>query len=239
MDTSSYRFFDVSVEDHIATAVFNGDDPLNRWALADEHELFALPDDVAADDDIHVLVLTGAGDAFAGGAHHSDDPFDASSYYFRSCTLFRKYLELDKPIVVAVNGAISGSGLSLALLADIVVAERHVTFADPHVLIGVVSATGSYEWPPNIGLARARRYLLTGDQFSAEEARDMGLIAEVVDTGGSLARAMEHARKIASLRPLGVQATKRALLRDMRSNFAPVFEHGLALEFLTFPQGLY
>ena len=239
MDTAKYRFFDVTVEDHIVTAAFNGDDPLNRWALADEHELFALPDDVAADDDIRVLVLTGAGEAFAGGAHHGDDPFNPSEYYFRAVELFKKYLDLDKPIVVAVNGAISGSGLSLALFGDIVVAERHVTFSDPHVLGGIVSATGSYEWPPNIGLARARRYLLTGDPFSAEEARDMGLIAEVVDTGGSLERAMEHARKLASLRPIGVQATKRALLRDMRSNYAPVFEHGLALEFLTFPEGLY
>ena len=239
MDTAKYKFFDLSVEDHIATAVFNGEDPLNRWALADEHELFSLPDDIAGDDDIRVLVLTGAGDAFAGGAHHSDDPFDAAEYYFRSITLFRKYLELDKPIVVAVNGAISGSGLSIAMFGDIVVAERHVTFADPHVVAGVVSATGSYEWPPNIGLARARRYLLTGDPFTAEEARDMGLIAEVVDTGGSLERAMEHARKLASLRPMGVQATKRALLRDMRNNYSPVFEHALALEFLTFPEGLY
>ena len=239
MDTAKYKFFDVTVEDQIATAVFNGDDPLNRWALADEHELFSLPDDIAGDDDVRVLVLTGAGDAFAGGAHHSDDPFEPADYYFRAVDLFRKYLELDKPIVVAVNGAISGSGLSIALFGDIVVAERHVTFSDPHVAIGVVSATGSYEWPPNMGLARARRYLLTGDPFSAEEARDMGLIAEVVDTGGSVERAMEHARKLASLRPLGVQATKRALLRDMRSNYAPVFEHALALEFLTFPEGLY
>lgn len=239
MDTDKYKFFDVTVEDHVATAVFNGADPKNRWALADEHELFWLPQDVADDDDIHVLVLTGAGDAFAGGAHHGDDPFAPADYFFRSIKLFRLYLELDKPIISAVNGAISGSGLSLAMFSDIVVAERHVVFSDAHVLGGVVSATGAFEWPPNIGLARARRYLLTGDPFSAQEAKEMGLIAEVVDDGTSLTTAMEFARRIAALRPIGVQSTKRALLRGMRNDFSPLFEHGLALEFLTFPEGLY
>ena len=239
MDTDKYKFFDVTVEDHIATAVFNGPDPLNRWSLAEEHELFTLPQDVDDDDDVHVLVLTGAGDAFAGGAHHGDDPFEPSDYYFRSIKLFWLYLNLDKPIVAAVNGAISGSGLSLAMFSDIVVAERHIVFSDSHVLKGVVSATGAYEWPPNIGLANARRYLLTGDPFSADEAKSMGLIAEVTDTGTSLARAMEFARKMAALRPESLRATKRALLRDMRNDYSPVFEHGLALEFLTFPKGLY
>src|SRR4051794_23798807 len=166
MDTDKYSFFDVTVEDHIATAVFNGPDDNNRWALADEHELFALPRDIEEDDDIRVLVLTGAGAAFAGGAHHGDDPFEPADYYFRAAKLFSLYLNLDKPIVAAVNGAIWGSGLTLAMFSDIVIAERQVVFADAHVLGGVVSATGAFQWPVSVGLTLARRYLLTGDPMS-------------------------------------------------------------------------
>lgn len=89
--------------------------------------------------------------------------------------------------------------------------------------------------PPPIGPMRAKRYLLTGDSLSADEAYDMGLVSEVVESGQSLARATELAEKVAELSPKAVQATKRALNEWLRTAFGPVFKHGLALEFLSFP----
>jgi enoyl-CoA hydratase/carnithine racemase len=236
MDVTTYTFLDISVADHIALVKFNGADHRNRYTRDQEEELVRLPGEIEADTDIRVLLLTGAGDVFTGGAQRSDEPYDARESYYRYSRLFTAFSNLDTPIVVAINGATSSVGLTIALLGDIVVAERHVQFADPHVGFGHVAATASYEWPPSIGLARAKRYLLTGDPFSAVEAQEMGLIAEVVDQGLSLKRAMEFAEKIASLRPAAVQGTKRALCRDIRSNFASVLEHGLALQFLAWPR---
>jgi enoyl-CoA hydratase len=147
-------------------------------------------------------------------------------------------MNLDKPLVIAINGTASGSGLTLAMFGDIVIAERHVRFSDPHVLGGVVSATGPFLWPPNIGLLRAKRYLLTGDSFSPEEALEFGLISEIVDTGKSMERARQLAVQMASLRPSAVQGTKRALNQWLRMAFDPVFKHALSLEFMRFPADL-
>jgi enoyl-CoA hydratase len=235
MNTESYSFFKIDVADGIATVMFNRPDVGNNWSLAEEHELYQLPTDIATDPEIKAVILTGAGDTFSGGAHHSDDPFDAFDYYDRSCRLFGGFMNIDKPLVVAVNGAIGGSGLTLAMFGDIVIAERHVVFSDPHVKVGVSSATGPFQWVPSIGLMRAKRYLMTGEAFSAEDAERMGLISEVVDTGRSVERANEYARQLAELPPSAVQATKRALNQWLRMAFGPIFQHALSLEFMTFP----
>lgn len=235
MKTDHYSFLDVRVQDGIAFVTLNNPDTGNRFALADEWEFNDLTQQLGSDTEVRAVVLTGAGDTFSGGAHHSDDPFDPIGYYNRSIKLFGGFVNLDTPVIVAVNGPATGSGLTFALFGDIVVAEQHVRFADPHVLGGVVSATGPFQWPPSIGLMRAKRYLLTGDSFSADEAYAMGLVSEVVESGQSLARATEFAEKVATLSPKAVQGTKRALNEWFRTAFGPVFQHGLALEFLSFP----
>lgn len=230
-----YSFLKVERADGVATVTFNRPETGNRWALSEEWELTAVIADLRADDDVRVMLLTGTGDVFCGGAHHGDDPFDPAGYFDRSLEVFGDWMNFDKPIVVALNGPATGSGLSLMTLSDIVVCERQLTFADPHVMIGVVSATGSFFWPLSVGLSRAKRYLLTGDSMTAEEALQIGLVHELVPQGGALARAREFALHIAQLPPGGVQGTKRVLNQWLRTNFAPVFQQGLALEFLRFP----
>jgi enoyl-CoA hydratase len=235
MTPETYDFFKVAVRAGYVVATFNRPQVRNMWARAEEHEIPQLLSEVAEDASVRALVLTGSGAYFSGGAHHSDDPFDAFDYYDRSRVIFGAFADLDKPLIIALNGNASGSGLTFAMLGDIVIAERHVEFRDAHVVGGVVSATGSFLWPPSIGLLRAKRYLLTGDSFGAEEAERFGLVSEVVDTGTSLKRAEELAAQIASLPADGVQGTKRALNRWLKANFEPIFEHGLSLEFMRFP----
>ncbi len=235
MKVETYDFFKVDLRDGYVVATFNRPDVRNMWARSEEDEIPRLITEVSEDPEVKALVLTGSGDYFSGGAHHSDDPFDAFDYYDRSRAIFGAFVDLDKPIIIALNGNASGSGLTFAMLGDIVLAERHVEFRDAHVVGGVVSATGPFLWPPSIGLLRAKRYLLTGDTFSADEAERFGLVSEVVDTGTSLQRAEEMAARIASLPPNGVQGTKRSLNRWLKSNFEPIFEHALSLEFMRFP----
>jgi enoyl-CoA hydratase len=239
MDTKAYEFLEIDVRDGVAFTTFNRPEAANKWAYSQEWEMSQFFDDAIADDDIRVVLFTGKGDAFCGGADHSDDPFDAYGYYERSCTIFRKWMDIDKPLVMAINGTAGGSGLTLAMFGDVVIAERQVEFRDAHVLGGVVTATGPFLWPPNMGLLRAKRYLLTGDPFSAEEAERFGLVNEVVDKGESLTRATAIAKQLASIRPEAVQGTKRALNQWQRQSFGPIFEHALSLEFMRFPGGLY
>lgn len=231
MHIDPYSYLGVEKREGVAYVTFSR----NTFALSEEWEFLQLLEDMRTDDEVRAIVLTGRGEEFCGGAHHGDDPFDAYGYYERSCRLFGGFVDLDKPMVVAINGPATGSGLTFAMLGDIVYAERHVTFRDAHVLGGVVSATGPFLWPPSIGLLRAKRYLLTGDPFSADEAQTMGLVSEVVDTGTSLEHASTMAIRLAEIRPAAVQGTKRALNQWLKQSFGPVFETALSYEFMRFP----
>lgn len=233
---TTYEFLSYDVRDHVAHMTFDSPATGNTFALSQEWELFDALERIQRDAGVHAVVLTGAGDVFGGGNHHSDDPFDGAAYYERSIKLFGAWLRVEKPIVVAFNGP---GNLTFALLSDIVVAEEHVEIKDSHVLLGVVAATGSFLWPLSTGLARAKRHLLVGDTISAAEAERIGLISEVVPTGASKARAAELAAEIASRDPRGVQKSKRALNEWMHQSFGPIFKHSLALEFLHFPTGLF
>jgi enoyl-CoA hydratase len=235
--SDGYSFLKVDFDDGVAVVRFNRPENGNRWARSDEWELGQMLADVRSDE-VKAIVLTGSGDTFCGGAHHSDDPFDPFDYYNRSIELFGSVVNLDTPLVVAINGAASGSGLTLAMFGDIVIAEEHVQFRDAHVAGGVVTATGSFLWPPSIGLLRAKRYLLTGDAFSAHDAERWGLVTEVVPQGASFDRALEFARRFASMPANGVRGTKRALNTWLRVAFGPVFQHALSLEFMAFPTEL-
>src|SRR3954452_17706428 len=111
METTPYSFLDIVVEDGIAITTFNRPDNANRWAYSQEWEMAQFFDDAAEDDDIRVVLFTGAGETVCGGDDHSDDPFDAFEYYDRSCKIFGKWMAFDKPMVMAVNGTAGGSGL--------------------------------------------------------------------------------------------------------------------------------
>lgn len=230
-----YTCLRFKVRDHVAHMTF--DSPANNaFASSQEWELLHALESIQTDDDIRVALLTGAGDVFGGGLDRRDDAFDAAGYYERSIKLLDAWLRVDKPIVVAYNGP---GSLTLVLASDIVVAERHLEIRDAHVVFGAPVATGTYLWPLSTGLAKAKRLLLTGDGLSAEQAERMGLIAEVVDTGASKARALELATKIAALEPTGVQKSKRALNEWLIQAWGPIFKHALALEFLHFPEALF
>lgn len=239
MKPDTYEFFKIEERDGYVVATFNRPAFDNTWVRAEDHELVQLTRDVADDPDVRVLVLTGAGDAFSGGLRLGSNPFpeyDPLDRYDRCVKLFHAFTDLVEPIVIALNGPAAGTGLTLAMYGDIVIAERHVKFTDAHVAIDTVSATGAFLWPPSIGLLRAKRYLLTGDTFTADEAERIGLVSEVVDKGTSLERAETYAARLASLPPNGVRGTKRALNRWLQTNFSTILEHGLSLEFMRFPE---
>ena len=229
---ADYTFLTYKVDGHVAHVTFGG----SGYARSQEWELFDVLHRVDTDEDVHVMVVSSAAESFGGGNHHDDDPFDGGDYYERAIKLFGAWMRVGKPIIIALSGP---GSLTLALLSDIVVAERQVEIKDPHVVLGVPAATGSFLWPQSVGLARAKRHLLVGDGISAQEAVDIGLIAEVVDTGQALTRSMELAAQIAALAPSGVQKSKRALNEWMEQAFTPILKHGLGLEFLHFPAGLF
>ncbi len=137
-----------------------------------------------------------------------------------------------KPIVVAVHGKCLTLGIELALAADVVVADETATFAQIEVARGIFPFGGAtVRMPQASGYQNAMRWLLTGDEFGAEDARRLGLVQDITAPGQALDKAVEIAQRIAAQAPLGVAATlksarlaqndpeaaKAALYNDVRS----------------------
>jgi enoyl-CoA hydratase/carnithine racemase len=119
-----------------------------------------------------------------------------------------KGARLSKPLVVAVQGMCWTAGIELMLTADIAIAANDTRFAHVEVLRGIPPSGGStVRFPKAAGWTDAMRYMLTGDEFSADEALRMKLISEIVEPGKQLERALELAQKIAKAAPLAIKST--------------------------------
>lgn len=115
---------------------------------------------------------------------------------------------LRKPVVAAVQGICLTIGIEVLLATDIRVAARSARFGQIEIKRGIYPVGGAtVRFPREVGWGNAMRYLLTGDEFGADEALRIGFVQEVVDTGTELARAIAIAEVIAAQAPLGVQAT--------------------------------
>ncbi|HEY0926305.1 crotonase/enoyl-CoA hydratase family protein [Brevundimonas sp.] len=138
-----------------------------------------------------------AGDSITGGAR-----IDPWGLYAERCP---------KPMVVAVHGKCLTLGIELALAAEIVVADESATFAQIEVARGIFPFGGAtIRMARAGGYQNAMRWLLTGDEFNAEQARQLGLVQEIVAPGQALERAVEIAQRIAAQAPLGVAATLKS-----------------------------
>jgi enoyl-CoA hydratase len=238
---NDFEFLRTSVEGRILTVTLDRSDALNACRASDHTEMSLLPSRVAQDDDVDVIVITGAGRAFCVGGDDTlvvdiiSDESVRRRVEHEARTMIHALVDLDKPVVVALNGFAMGAGLAFALMGDIVVAERGTRFADGHVLLAVTAGDGgTITWPLYAGLLRAKRWLMTGDWITAEDAERIGLVTELADSGEALARATEYARKLAGLPQDAVRSTKRSLNQWLRLGLSTAFDVSIAAEFAAF-----
>ena len=201
----------------IATLTFNRPEKRNAisYELIDEM-LLALA--AAERSDAEVLIITGAGKAFCSGmdldnlrAITSRSPEENRADSETMAKLFRAIYEFPKPTIAAVNGAAMGGGCGIATLCDFTVASGEAKFGYTEVKIGFLPAIVSTFLILQVGEKRARDLLLTGRIFSAEEARHMGIVNDVVSGGQLMERARELARTLMQSSPASLRATKRLL----------------------------
>jgi enoyl-CoA hydratase/carnithine racemase len=172
-------------------------------------------DDFQKDGDLRCAILTGAGDrAFCAGADLGRLASRAG-WSGRRLRLFDS-LDIDKPLVGAINGHCLAGGLALALLCDVRVAAEGATFGCMGTARGIVPGAGQTKRLPQVvGFGNALWLLLSAERISAREALRIGLVNRVVGQGEVLGAASEWARVLASRAPLAVRATKRAVLEGM------------------------
>jgi len=201
--------------DGIALLRLNRPDRLNALNMAVRESLAAHFTDLAADDTVKCVVVTGDEKAFAAGADLTDllerTPTDPA--FARTRAAWAAIERYRRPIIAAVNGFALGGGCELAMHCDIIVAGQGAKLGQPEVKVGIMpGAGGTQRLVRAIGKFAAMRWLLTGDLLSAPDAYRLGLVSEVVPDGEVLQHALAIAARIAELPPLAVAAIKETVL---------------------------
>jgi enoyl-CoA hydratase len=218
------------------------DNPRNELNTVDGEmhgELARLFRELRREDEARAIVLTGSGRAFSAGGDFGwftqiTDVAVIDEIRRDGKQIIWDLLDLEVPLIAAVNGPAIGLGASLALLCDVVFMADTATLADPHVRVGIVAGDGGAAiWPLAVGPARAKQYLLTGDSVSAVEAERIGLVNVVVPPDRLQEEALAFAERLAAGAPIAIRHTKIAVNKLVKEALNIAFDYSTAAETLT------
>lgn len=228
--TGPVRLVTLNRPDHL-----NAANPTIHYALANIWR------SLAADPEIHVVVLTGAGRAFSAGGDFDVIERAARDADYRygllaeARQIVREMVAFPVPIIAAVNGPAVGLGCSIAVLCDLVLMSDKAYFTDPHVSLGLVAADGGVlAWPAFMSMSRVKQYLYTGDRVDAVTAERIGLANEVVPAEQLMERALALADRLAAQPRRALQDTKRVLNIHLERMVSSVIDFAFAAESETF-----
>jgi enoyl-CoA hydratase/carnithine racemase len=229
-----YRHVHFERRDGVLAVRFHTDDGPLVWSPAAHRELGDAFADIGGDPANKVVVMTGTGDSFI-------DSMDVEAFvgqdggwdviWWEGKRLLANLLAIDVPVIGVINGPASVHA-EIGVLSDIVLAAETASFCDgPHFASGTVPGDGVHiVWPQLLGPNRGRYFLLTTQVIDAREARELGLVNEVLPSDQLVDRAHELARHLAA-KPLPVlRYTREALTYDLRKRLLEGLSHGLALE---------
>lgn len=213
---------DVTVKDHVAVAVLNRPEAMNSIDPEMRVQLYALWDRIRTDDDIRVVIITGAGDkAFCTGSDLKKTMPPKESYAELLIGQdnpgnMLHHFGADKPILCAVNGYAVGGGMELALACDICIAADTAKFGLTEVKIGSIPGSGGVQrLPRSVSKSNAMLMLLAAEVVDAHEAFRMGFVSKVVPQAELMPTAHAIAARIAANAPLAVKAVKRLVTQGM------------------------
>jgi enoyl-CoA hydratase/carnithine racemase len=190
--------------------------------------------DIGSDPENRVVILTGTGDDYCAefeGTRPRRTPKTWDTTYWEGKRLLTNLLEIEVPIIGAVNGP-ALIHAEIPVLSDIVLASENATFQDaPHFPRGVVPGDGVHVvWPLLLGQNRGRYFLLTGQTLSAQEAHDLGVVAEVLSRENLLPRAWQLAEQLIQQPDLTLRYSRVALTLQLKRQMQDMLGYGLAIE---------
>ena len=243
MDYDSYKNLIVEKKDHIATITFNRPDKFNILDAVTKEELNHVLETIPEDDDVRVVILTGAGQTFSAGSDISGikkrldegmNADEAKKIQMEAIKVVDLLVNLPQPIIAAVNGDCVTLAGTIALCCDIIIADENARFGDLHVRGGLVAGDGGCAiWPLLLPLVKAKEYLLTGKLFDAKEAESIGLINKAVPTEDFWPTVNDFAKQLLAGAPQAVRYTKMSLNRILRDRVNLLLDHSIAVEMLT------
>lgn len=208
------------LKDGVGLLTLNRPEKLNALTGALLDELYQALREAQEDPGVRALLLTGAGRAFSAGqdlGEFGEQKPDYEAHLRRYNRVVEAMAALEKPLVVAVNGAAAGAGMSLALWGDYRLAAQEASFATAFVRIGLVPDSGmSFLLPRLVGLAKAQELLLLSPRLSAEEALALGLVHRMVPGERLLEEALAVAKELAQGPTRAYALTRKLLLETYR-----------------------
>ncbi|MEX2300730.1 MAG: enoyl-CoA hydratase-related protein [Bryobacterales bacterium] len=209
------------VEESVALVTVNRPEKLNPLNIETIDALEACFRDIAADEAVKAVILTGAGDkSFVAGADINQvsglSAIEGRDWGLRGQQVFSQIENLPKPVIAAINGYALGGGLELAMACHIRIASENAKLGQPEVKLGIVPGYGGTQRLPRlVGKGRALEMILTGDPIPADEACRIGLVNRVVPGDQLLSTARELAARIIRNGPVAVALCLQAVQRGM------------------------
>ena len=218
-------FVKLEKQGHVGIVTIDRQEALNALNSQVLSDLDAVIDQVAADDEIYVMILTGAGADI--GEMKGFSSIDGKKFGVHGGGVFLKLENLSKPVIAAVNGFALGGGCELSMACDIRLASEKARFGQPEVGLGITPGfSGTQRLPRRVGVAKAKELIFSGKQIGAEEAKRIGLVNEVYAAEELLNKAVEMAKSFTANAPIAVKYSKACIDRGMQMDI----DNGIALE---------
>lgn len=226
-----YKTIHIEENGHICTLTIDRPEALNALSTQVLQELEDALEHISNNEDLRVLILTGAGRSFVAGADISEmagfTPDEALAFGKRGAKVFRTLELLPIPVIAAVNGFALGGGCEIALACDIRIASSKAKFGQPEVGLGIPPGfSGTQRLPRLIGEGLAKELIYSARVISAADAYTMRLVNRVVEPDELMPTVLQLAEEIASKSPNAVAVSKEAINRGMQADI----DTGIAIE---------
>ena len=211
---------------HVATITLNRPAKRNAYSETMVHEILEALGEARDDDEIRVVILTGAGKGFCAGGDISRDfqyPARYRGHRLESMLEMRENMHVlirfldrfDKPVIAAINGAAVAGGLTLALACDFRIAAESAKLGDTSLKFGLIpDEGGAYYFSRFMAFDRALKMSLLAEVYTAREALELGLVTEVVADDELMTRAHDLAARLAEGPPIAIRITKRMMYKQ-------------------------
>ena len=216
---SDYEFLTTEVNGHVLEVIINRPDVMNALHPPSHAEFDEVWNEFSQNDDLWVGIVTGAGDrAFSAGndLKYQASGGDRSGMPSTGFAGLTSRFNLNKPIIAAVNGVSMGGGFEIALACDLIIASDNARFALPEPKVGLAALAGGMQrLPRQIGMKNAMGMMLTGRHVGAEEAKELGIVNEVVTQTDLMDTARKWAKDIEACSPMSIRATKQVAYQSL------------------------
>jgi enoyl-CoA hydratase/carnithine racemase len=205
MDEKQFGNVNLTRKDHLGIVTMNRPEKMNALSPELMEDLVKALGEVAEDDSVRAVIITGAGRSFSAGGDVKKDilplrdksPTEFNTYIEQAVLMYKLTIEMEKPVIAAINGHALGGGLDLAMACDIRIAAENAKLGEFFVKMGLSPEIGIYLMPRLIGLGKAKLLSFTGDLIDAREAERIGLVDIVVPPDKLMSSAEDLGKRLA------------------------------------------